>query len=608
MSAQIAAAAGEIAYSHVLSFPYEPGYPATFEHFAYVNPAAPKGGRLRLSVGGTWDSFNHFIHKGRPAAGMALLGAEDLFYDRLMTRAADEPTARYGLLAEGVAVAADGSWVAFKLRGDATWHDGNPVTVEDVVFSFETFKTVGSVTLKSLLADVTAITTPGPDEIRYEMRKGAEKNPNLPLLLADLPVLPAHYWRSRDPALTTVEPPLASGPYRIKSFDVGRKVTYERVPEYWGRDLPVNRGRWNFDEISFEYFREVNVSREAMKSGYLDVYQEGVAKSWTVEYDIPIVREGLLRKHLLQLARPAGLWWSIHWNLRLARFQDRRVRLALHLLYNFVWINGIQNYGYYDEGLSVFQGSPMAHAGVPGTDEVELLTPFRNSLPPEVFAQPYQSRHPNTLDEVRPRIAEALALFADAGWQYVDGQLVSASTGDQFNIEFVVPSTALVRSLLPYIDVLQDVGIDARARSMEPSNWLYRMQNRSFSAAMRSTATSNLPGLELRNLFGSNSADQAFGQNWGGIRHPAVDELIDHVIAAQNVDSFLSATRALDRVLMWQYYFIPRSSPPGFRLVYWDRFGFSDHDVLQHPVHYDAWWFDEEKDAALTSALARLQR
>ena len=604
-----AATHGEaINYTHVLSFPYDPHYPASFEHFDYVNPDAPKGGTLRLAVGGTYDSFNNFIHKGRPAAGMSLTGEENLFYDRLLVRSADEPTARYGGLADGVAVADDASWVAFRLREGAYWHDGEPLTADDFVFSFETFKSVGSVTLRSLLAGVSAIEVLNPREIRYVLAKGTEFNPNTPLVLADLPVLPKHYWAARDPSLTTLEPPLASGPYRIKSFDLGRKVTYERVGNYWGRDLPVNRGRWNFDEISFEYFRDVNVAREAMKSGYFDVHQEGVAKSWTVEYDIPIVREGLMVKELLQLSRPAGLWWSIHWNLRLARFQDRRVRHALHLLYNDVWINGVQNYGYYDRGFSVFQGSSMAHSGRPEGRERALLETHRGVIPDAVFEREYAPQHPNDLSEVRSKIVEALALFAEAGWDYAGGRLVHRATGEQFSIEFVVPSIALVRSLLPYIDVLRDVGINASARSLEASNWLYRMQKRTFSAAMRSTAPTNLPGLQLRNLFGSASADQAFGLNWGGISDPAVDDLIDHVIAAEDVADFLAATRALDRVLLWQFYFVPRSSPPGFRLLYWDRFGIPEHGVLQHPVHYDVWWFDPEKDVTLQRNLEALQR
>lgn len=608
VSGAFCAFADGIEYAHGISFPYNLKYEAAFAHFDYVNPEAPKGGTMRLSVGGTYDSFNNFIHKGRPAAGMSLTGEENLFYDRLLTRAADEPTARYANLAEGVAIAPDLTWVAFKLREGAYWHDGVPITTADVVFSFDTFKSVGAVMLRSLLADVTSIEVIGPREVLYRLRAGADKNPNLPLVLADLPVLPRHYWASRDPSLTTVEPPLGSGPYRVADFVIGRKVTYKRVENYWGRDLAVNRGRWNFEEISFEYFREVNVSREAMKSGYLDVYREGVAKSWTVEYDISIVREGLMLKQLLYLSRPAGLWWSILWNLRLERFQDRRVRLALHLLYNAVWINNTQNYGYYNQGLSVFQGSTMAHSGAPADVELALLEPYRAQLPPEVFSREYRPLHPNDMSEVRGKIAEALALFADAGWHYKDGRLLSEGSGEQFTIEFVVPSTALVRAVLPYIDVLEDVGIDASARSLEPSNWLYRMQNRTFSAGMRVIAPSNLPGLQLKNLFGSESADQPFGLNWGGVKDPVVDDLIDRIVAAEHVGSFLAATRALDRVLLWQFYIVPRSSPPGYRLVYWDRFGIPEHDVLQHPVHYDVWWFDADKDAHLRAGLEALQR
>ncbi|MEM7015722.1 MAG: extracellular solute-binding protein [Pseudomonadota bacterium] len=603
------ASAEDIEYAHGVSFPYELKYSSGFQHFAYVNPNAPKGGTLRLAAFGTYDSFNNFIHKGRPVAGMHLTAESNLLYDRLLTKSADEPTARYANLADGVAIGGDFEWVAFRLRDNAYWHDGQPVTVEDIVFSFETFKSVGSVILRGLLADVERIEVIGPQQVRYSMREGAIRNPNVVLVIADLPVLPRHYWVSRDPSLTTIEPPLGSGPYRIASHVLGRKVVYQRVENYWGRDLPVNRGRYNFDIISYEYFRDTNVAREAMKSGELDIWNESMAKAWAAEYDIPLVREGLMIKHLLPLARPSGMWWPIIFNLRVERFQDRRVRKALHLLFNDVWVNDVQSYGFYKRGRSVFQGSIMAHRGLPSSDELALLEPYRNVLPKEVFEREYAPLHPSNLNEVRPKMLEAIKLFAEAGWEITDdGQMLSATTGEQFRVDFVVVSKSLIRALTPLMDILNDLGIATTARAPEVSNWLYRMRTRNFSVGMHNFEPTHLPGLQLRNRFGSVSADQEFGLNWGGIKDPIVDALIEKVIGATNTTEFLAATRALDRVLLWQFYFIPRSSRPGFRLVYWDKFGIPEHDALQRPSHHDLWWFDRDKDASLDSRLAELQR
>ncbi|MDZ7685521.1 MAG: extracellular solute-binding protein [Gammaproteobacteria bacterium] len=403
VSSARAAPAEAFDWQHGLSFVFDLKYPPDFEHFEYVNPDAPKGGMLRLASSGTWDNFNNFVDKGRDAAGLAFLAYTNLLYDRLLARAADEPTARYGLLADAVAHDPDFEWVAFRLREDARWHDGEPVTAEDVIYSFETYKEHGSVGIRTMIADVERIEQIGPRIVRYVMREGT-RNPKIPLTLGDLPVLPAHYWRERDPSKTTLEPPLGSGPYRIKDFDVGRYVVWERVPDYWGRDLPVNRGRWNFDTIKWDYFRDENVQREAHKSGILDVRQETVAKAWAVSYEqVPAMQRGLMKKELLELARPSGLWWAIFWNLRKERFQDIRVRKALSLLYNFEWINNVQSYGFYDDGRSVFQGSVMAHRGPPSDAELELLEPWRDQLPPEVFEREYESVHPDDMSEVRAR-------------------------------------------------------------------------------------------------------------------------------------------------------------------------------------------------------------
>jgi len=555
-----AASGKEFDWQHGLSFVFDLKYPPGFEHFDYVNPDAPKGGTLRLANSGTWDNFNNFVDKGRDAAGLAFLTYTNLLYDRLLARAADEPTGRYGLLAEAVAHHPDFEWVAFRLREEAYWHDGEPVTAEDVIYSFETYKEHGSVGIRTMLADVERIEQLGPRVIRYVMREGT-RNPKIPLTLGDLPVLPKHYWQARDPSKTTLEPPLGSGPYRIKDYDVGRYITWERVPDYWGRDLPVNRGRWNFDIVKWDYFRDENVQREAHKSGVLDVRQETVAKAWAVSYEkVPAMQRGLMKKELLELARPSGLWWAIFWNLREERFQEA---------------------------------------------ELELLEPWRDELPPEVFEREYESVHPDDMSEVRGNMIQTIELFREAGWEVNDeGHLVDAETGERFVIDFIVVSPLLVRALVPFIDMLERVGIESSVRSPEVSNWLYRMRTRSFDAGMWAYSPSNVPGLEVRNRFGSASADRDFGLNWGGIKHPAIDTLINEIIEADTERDFIAATRALDRILMWSFYFIPRSSQPGYRLVYWDRFGIPERGMLQRPAYLDTWWFDPEKSARVDAGIA----
>lgn len=604
----VSVSASAIEYRHGTSYLAPLSYPADFQHFHWVNPDAPKGGTLRLTEAGTYDSFNHFIHWGRPAASADVTEGANLrlIYDSLLEEAPDERTAHYGLLAEGVAVADDYSWVAFKLREGTYWHDGEPLTVDDVIFSFDTFKTYGAATIRTSLSDVERVEKIGPREVMYHTREGSLRNPNLPLYLGKLPVLPAHYWKDRDPSKTTVVPPLGSGPYRVADYQIGRYVTYERVEDYWGADLPVNRGRYNFDRIRYDYFRDGDVSREALTAGVVDIRPESEAKVWATAYDnLEPIRNGLLKRQLIEVTRPLGMWFPVFWNQREPRFQDIRVREALWLLFDFDWINRVLLFDYYSHATSFFHETEMSQRGLPSAAELRLLAPVRERVPERVFTEPYAAPDTSGYRVGRKNVRRALSLFSEAGWVLRDGRLVDARTGEGFRIEFVVPSQALVRDLLPYIDALEGVGIEASARLVEVSNWYYRLRTRQFDASMIPIRPDNIPGIGLRNYFGSASADMDFSRNYASVKDPAVDYLIDRVIEADTNDEFLAATRAVDRVLLWGFHYVPAMGQPGYRLVWWDRFGVPDHEPLQRFVYYDAWWFDPERSARVDRTLAK---
>ncbi|MEX0943986.1 MAG: extracellular solute-binding protein [Pseudomonadales bacterium] len=593
-------------YDHAFSLHWEPKYSAGFTHFDHFNPDAPRGGEIRVPILGTWDSFNSFIDRGRQAAGMSFLSPRDnLYYDRLLTSAADEPSSQYGRLAEGIKVADDASFIAFKLREFATWHDGRPITVDDVMFSFEQYKENGSAWLKTMIADVDRIEKIGPWEVQYVMKQGITPNPSLTSAIGAMPVIPKHYWESRDLSKTTIEVPLGSGPYRIKEFRLGRYVVYERDDNYWGNDIPTMKGRFNFKEIKYDYFRDTQVRLEALRGHLVDVYEDTSAKNWNVEYDFPAADAGYFKKRMFKSTSPQGLSWPIFWNLRKERFQDIRVREALLLLYDFEFINRVLNYDFYERGRSLFHGArEMEQAGIPTGKELELLEPFRDQLPPRMFAEPYQPPVNDGYGIEREHVERAIELFAEAGWIIRDKKLVNAETGEIFKIDFIFVAHTLSRSVLPYIDQLNRIGIETSVRVPEVSNWLYRMQTSNFDASAAHMYPYRTPGIALRNHFGSASAELGFGVNWGYVKHPAIDAMAEQVIAARSLETFLAAINAADRIIMSEYYFIPVSANAGSPMVYWDKFDWVDVGPLERVPHLDGWWYNEEKAARIRAGLA----
>ena len=589
-----------ITYQHGIAFLEEPSYPPGFKHFRYHNPNAPKGGRIRIGDMGNWDSFVETPATGRPVAGVSFFDASrSLIYDRLLSRAIDTPTDRYGRLAEGVAIAQDDAWVAFKLRSGPVWHDGQAITTDDYVFSFEVYTTRSNPSIQQFLEGFESIEVLNDSEIRYWVKPDYRGDPSLVFRIGLVPLFPKHYWEAedRDIGKVTLEPPLGSGPYRITTYKTGRKITLERVPDYWGRDLPVNLGRYNFDHIIFDYFRDDQVLYEAVKGDLIDIREETVPVRWETGYDFPAADKGIFNRELIKQLRPAGMWWPIFWNVGQERFQDVRVREALFLMQDGEWANRVLSFNYWGFPTSFFHDSELAHRGTPSELELELLEPLRDMVPPRVFTQEFVPTPHGGGGWHRENVKRALQLFEAAGWVIRDHKLVNAKTGERFEIRLLAVSPALGGSFIPYIQALKKVGIEAKVSSPEISSWLHRSRTGDFDGGAIWFLPDNIPTSLIVDSFSSNSADAEYSYNWSRMRDPAVDRLIEAVVGARTKERYVAAVRALDRVLMWNFYFLPTMSRIHLAMVYWDRYSFVPHDRLVRPEFYDAWWWDEEKAA-----------
>ena len=589
---------GDIHYQHAHGFLAEPVYDKDFPHFDFVNPDAPKGGRIRVPQMGNWDNFNPVTEKGRLAAGLRFWSLDqNLLLDSLMVPALDEPATLYGRLAEGIAVAPDNSWVAFKLRDDARWHDGEPITADDVIFSFDFYASDAEpgivITFKPY-----SIEKLGPREFLFRIPEAFRTDPSVPIRLGGLIVLPRHYWEALDLTKTTAEPPLGSGPYRIGQFQIGQWVEFERVPDYWGKDLPVNVGRYNFDVVKYDYFQDDQVQTEAVKGNLVDVHVENVPRTWFDSYDIPALKDGMLIKEELRLARPAGLWWPIFWNMEQPRFQDLRVRKALWLLNDMEWSNG-RSYGFWGQATSFFHDSELAATGMPSERELQLLEPLRGEIPATVFTQPYEPQPNAGQGWSRENLLEAARLLEEAGWVFKDNTLVHSVTGEPFEIRFLAVSPAVGNSFVPLSRLLKRLGIETSIKSPEFSNWLNRMRSGDFDAAAKGFQPDNMPTLLIKNSFVSEQAGKAYGSNWSNLKDPAIDALIAAITEAETWDDYVAAIRAFDRVMLHNYYWLPMMSKTRHAIVYWNNYGQPEHDRLLRLAFVDLWWWDDEKAAAV---------
>jgi microcin C transport system substrate-binding protein len=581
MAAAVAAAESG-AGRHGLAMHGDPRYPADFSHFDYVNPEAPKGGEVRLAAIGTFDSFNRFIIKGNPAVGIAQI------YDTLMSSAADECFSMYGLLAEAVETPADRSWVAFRLRSDARWHDGRPVTVDDVIWTFQTLREKGPPSFRFYYGSVASVEKTGSRTVKFRFEPG--ENRELPLILGQLTVLPKHYWQGRDFGKTTLEPPLGSGPYRIGRFEPGRFVSYQRVADYWGKSLPVNVGRNNFDSVRYDYYRDATVAIEAFKGGEFDFRVENNSKQWATAYEIPQITDGSIQKQLFPHQRPVGMQGFV-FNLRREMFRDPRVRRALSYAFDFEWSNRALFYGQYTRSRSYFDNSELAATGLPSREELAILEPFRDRIPDEVFTQAYEPPRSDGSGHIRGHLRRAVELLKEAGWVIRDGVMTNAETGEPLAFEILLRQPAFERISLPFAKNLKRIGIQARVRTIDTAQYRRRTETFDFDITVGSWGQSCSPGNEQRNYWSSAAADREGSSNWAGIRSPAVDEIVELLIAAPDREALVTRTRALDRVLQWGHYLIPHWHIASDRVVYWNKFGRPSSTPSQG-VQFDTWWID----------------
>lgn len=573
---------------HGLSFFGELEYPKDFPHFRYVNPQAPKGGPFSTTPRGayynqalnTFDTLNPFNQRGNGAQGI------ELIYDTLMTPAGDEKSAVYGRLASSVVIADEGLTYRFRLRPEARFHDGTPLTADDVVASFSALKADGYETIRMALRDVLAVEAEGPHEVVMKFRPGRARD--VPLTAAGLPIFSKAYLERQPFNQSSLDIPLGSGPYRLKKFEQGRFIEYERVADYWGRDLPVMKGRFNFDSVRYEYFRDRNASLEGFKGKVYLFREEFTAREWATAYDFPAVRDGRVKREALPDESFSGVQgWFI--NTRRPKFFDRRVREAIGLLFDFEWTNRNLMYDAYRRTTSFFQNSEMMAEGKPSPAELKLLAPYRDTLPEEVFDTPFVPPVSDGSGEDRELRRQALALFRDAGYSIQQGKLVDAR-GEALTIEFLDNEGSMERHTARFIGHLKKAGIDATFRIVDPAQFQARLQSFDFDLVVRRYGFAPYPGDEMRAYFSTEAARTRGSFNIAGVADPAVDALIADALAADNAAELVVACRALDRVLRAGRYWIPQWYSGSHRLAFWDQFARPPEKPRYELGALDTWW------------------
>lgn len=588
MALCLGAAAAEAAPRHGISAFGDLKYPADFTHFDYVDPDAPKGGRIATigpAATSTFDSFNGYILKGDPAQGLGLL------FDSLMAPANDEPGSLYGLVAKDVDLADDRKSVTFTLRPEASFSDGSPLTAEDVCDSFRLLSTLGAENIRITIRDVEACDIIDPQTVRYRFK--GERTRDLPLTVAALPIFSKAYYGTVDFAKSSLTPPLGSGPYRIASFKPGEYVAYGRRDDYWAKDLPVNRGRNNFDEVGYEYFRERIAGFEALKSGVLDLREEFTSREWATAYDFPALKDGRVVKTEIPDETPSGAQ-GFFFNLRREKFQDIRVREALNLAFDFEWTNKNLFFDSYTRTASFFENSPMKAEGMPTPGELALLEPLRDSLRPEVLGEAIIPVTSDGSGQDRKLLRRASALLDEAGWT-ADGTLRRNARGETLDVEFLIESPVFERVLAPYVKNLKLLGVNASIRTVDEAQYQKRREEFDFDVMSSRFSTGLTPGDELRVFFGSDSATKPGTYNLSGVASPAIDALLDKVVEAKSREELNTAGKALDRVLRAEQFWVPNWYKGTYWLAYWDKFGRPETKPKYDRGILDTWWYDEAK-------------
>jgi microcin C transport system substrate-binding protein len=583
--------AGKTVISHGIAIHGTPETPPDAKHLAYVNPNAPKGGTIKLAGRGTFDSLNPFILKGTPA------GAVGLIYETLLGSHGDEASTGYGLLAETIEVPSDRSWVIFKLRAEARWHDGKPVTPEDVVFSFDILKEKGAPSYATYWQDVKKAEK--VDERSVKFTFGGGENHELPNIIGQLPVLPKHWWATREFDRTSLEIPLGSGPYRVDSLEAARHITMRRVEDYWGRDLWLNKGRFNFDIVRYDYYRDEQVSFEAFKGGQIDYRDEATTRLWATAYDFPAVKSGAVKMATMPHGNVLPMQ-GIIFNLRNERFRDRRFREAFIHLVDFEWFNKTLTHGLLTRVNSFFFNSELAATGLPSKEELEILEPLRGQIPPEVFDKEYRLPVTDGSGNNRDGARRAIGLLKEAGWEIRNGKMTNLKSGQPLSFELLLGEPRLEQFGLPFKQWCDRVGVEVRLRTVDPVQYQKRMDSFDYEATIDLFPQSLSPGNEQREFWGSKAADTQGSRNTIGIKDPAVEKLIELVISAPDRQSLIVRTRALDRVLLWNQFVVPQYRSTVYWVAYWDKFGRPEKLAKYSPRGWTTWWIDAEKERTLS--------
>ena len=573
--------------SHAIAMHGEPKYDQNFISVEYVSNNAEKGGSIVRSAIGTYDTFNPFTLKGTSAAGIGLL------YESLTVGSSDEAFTEYGLLAKSIEWPDDRSWVTFTLRDEAKWHDGKKITSDDVVWTFNTLMEKGHPFYKYYYGDVSEVIKITENKVKFEFSTNTNKE--LVLIVGQLPVLPKHYWENKNFEETTLDVPIGSGPYKVKSFDAGRSITYELDMDYWGFEnniVPIKVGKDNMGSIRYDYYKDRGVEREAFKSGEIDFFSENTSKEWATGYDIDAVTEGLIKKELIPHENPQGMQ-AFAFNTRKDIFADKRVRKALSFAFDFEWTNKNLFYGAYKRTDSFFENSELASSGLPSQAELAYLNPYIDQLPKEIFNEEYSNPKTDGSGFIRNELQEATKLLQEAGWKLRDGKLEN-SNGEPFEFEILLVSPAFERIVLPFIDNLEKLGINASLRTIDSSQYQKRIESFDFDMVVFTFSQSLSPGNEQRNFWSSGAADTNGSRNIIGIKNNVIDLLIENLINAKDREDLITISRALDRVLLWNYYVIPQWHISAYRVLYWDMFD-QPKQKPKYSLGFDTWWVNQNK-------------
>ena len=588
----------KINITHALSMSGSPKYAEDFMHFDYADPEASKGGKLKMGTVGTFDSLNSFIIRGVPAAGLGLI------YDTLTVQSLDEPFSQYGLVAAKIELPQDRSWIIYHLDSKAKFHDGKPVTAADVVFSFNLLVNQGDPMYSKYYADIEK--AEALDDLRVKFFLGTKPNPELALITGQIPILPKHYWEGRDFAKPGLEIPLGSGPYKILEFKSGRSITYLRHDNYWAKDHPVNKGRYNFERMTYDYYRDPTVALHAFKAGEYDFRQENISRAWSTAYTGPPFDDGFIIKEEIANDVNQGMQGFV-FNTRREMFKNPRVRQALAYAFDFEWTNKTLFFDQYTRSKSYFSNSELASSGLPNPAELKILGAYRDRLPAEVFEKAYQPPQTDGSGNIRSNIRTALRLLKQAGWEIRGKKLINKTTGAGFSLELLLVDPAFERVALPFKKNLSRLGIEVNIRVVDTAQYINRRRDYDFDMIVARLPQSESPGNEQREYWGSSAADIPGTRNYAGIKDPVIDELIEQVIAAPGRQELVDATRALDRVLLWGHYVIPQWHIAKYRVAYWNKFS-RPKIVPRYSLGFDTWWIDRAKNAKLIDYKKKIKK